>query len=94
MVSAIRRIESALGDGVKRPAACEADTRVVARRSLVTAANLVAGTTLQPEHLAAKRPGSGIPPSALTQVLGRSLRRDLGADELLDWADISGGGDG
>src|SRR2546428_1452063 len=59
MVQAIRHVESSLGDGVKRPMTSESEIRKVARRSLVAAVDLAAGTVLKKAHLTAKRPGTG-----------------------------------
>jgi N-acetylneuraminate synthase/N,N'-diacetyllegionaminate synthase len=83
LVSAIRNIEQALGDGVKRPTLREEGMRAVARRSIVAASALPAGTVLAAEHLALKRPGTGLPPARLASLVGRVLRRDVAADELL-----------
>jgi sialic acid synthase SpsE len=91
-VAAIRRVESALGDGVKRPMPGEADVRGTARRSLIAAEDLPAGTVLRRKHLAAKRPGDGIPPSELKRVLGMTLQRPLAADEPLSWTHLRYGG--
>ena len=90
-VSAIRNVEAALGDGRKRPAAGELDTRAAARRSLVGAADLPAGTVLERAHLVARRPGTGISPAELNAVLGLGLRRDLATGELLTWAHVRAG---
>lgn len=92
MVTAIRRVESALGDGVKRPMPGESDVRSAARRSLVAACDMPAGTVLRRKHLAAKRAGSGIPPSELKRVMGMSLSRPLAADEPLTWTHLRYGG--
>lgn len=89
MVIQIREVEAALGDGVKAPTACELDTAAVARRSLVAARDLATGTVLAARDLAAKRPGTGIPPSALGLVVGRTLARPLAADELVTWEHLS-----
>jgi N-acetylneuraminate synthase/N,N'-diacetyllegionaminate synthase len=86
MVEGIRRVESALGDGVKRPAACEADVRRLARRSVVTARAVPAGRPIVREDLAVKRPGTGIAPADLERVVGCLARADLAADTVLDWA--------
>lgn len=83
LVSSIRHIESAMGDGVKRPAASETDTRTAARRSLVATADLPAGTKLRREHLVAKRPATGISPAEIETVLGVRLGRNLAADQPL-----------
>jgi sialic acid synthase SpsE len=83
LVRGVREVERALGDGRKRPVAAELDTRDVARRSLVAARDLPAGQRLAPCDLRAKRPASGLPPTALDRVTGRQLRVALRADEPL-----------
>lgn len=85
MVRAIRSVESALGDGVKRPMPSEADTRRVARKSLVAARALKAGERVAAGDLASKRPGTGISPAELPRVLGLRLARDVAADEVIPW---------
>ena len=86
LVQAVRTVESALGDGHKRPMPCEEDTRRVARRSLVAARTLRAGERLTADCVRLKRPGTGISPADLDQALGRVLRRDVGDDEVIDWS--------
>ena len=85
MVRAIRSVESALGDGVKRPMPSETDTRRVARKSLVAARALKAGQRVAVGDLASKRPGTGISPAELPRVLGLRLTRDVAADEVIPW---------
>lgn len=82
MVRAVRTVEAALGDGVKRPAAEELSTATVARRSLVAAHDLQAGTVLAENMIAIRRPGTGLPPASLEQLIGRRLRKDLPAGNL------------
>ena len=84
MVDGIRRVEAALGDGVKRPAPSEADVAAVARRSLIVAVDLPAGAILTPDVLVARRPGSGLPPSEKPRVVGRTLRVDAKAGTVLE----------
>lgn len=84
MVTAVRDIEAALGDGVKRPTAVEVRNRVAARKSLVAAAPIVAG---QPLMLAVKRPGNGISPFRYWALQGRPALRDYDVDELIDDGD-------
>jgi sialic acid synthase SpsE len=83
LVRGVRTIESALGDGRKVPAAEELNTAAVARRSLVAVRDLAAGTILTEENIAIRRPGTGLPPSTLPNVLGRRLRQDVVAGALL-----------
>ena len=85
MVSAIRNVESAMGDGVKRPMHSEENTRDVARKSLVAAAAIGAGTTISAEMLHVKRPGTGISPVELEYVVGRKTLCEIEGDEPLAW---------
>ena len=79
LIRAIRRVEAALGDGIKRPAPSEANTATVARKSLVAARDLEAGIVLREDMLSALRPGTGLPPSRMGEVLGRRLLRGVEA---------------
>jgi N,N'-diacetyllegionaminate synthase len=83
LVQGIRNIESALGDGVKRPAAEELNTAAVARRSLVAAAFIPAGTALTVDLLDILRPGTGLPPSMRSKLVGRRALHDIGAGTIL-----------
>ena len=59
MVRGIRMVESALGDGRKRPSPEELDTASVARKSLVSTRALTRGTILTEDAVAIRRPGTG-----------------------------------
>jgi N-acetylneuraminate synthase len=83
LVRGVRAVEAAVGDGRKIPAADEAATAVVARRSLVAARDLSPGTVLTEDLVAIKRPGNGLPPAMLAQVVGRQVNRAVRADALL-----------
>jgi sialic acid synthase SpsE len=85
MVRGIRSVESALGDGRKEPAAGERETALVARKSLVAAVRIPAGTTLTSEAVTAKRPGTGLSPSMLSSVVGRTAAIEISADTILSW---------
>jgi N-acetylneuraminate synthase/N,N'-diacetyllegionaminate synthase len=89
MAQAVRTVEMALGDGVKRPMESERNTRAVARRSLVAAMDLPAGTVLEAHHVTAKRPGLGLPPSELAWLIGRKLSKPVRADDLISWSDVT-----
>ncbi len=88
LVAGIRSISTALGDGEKKPFPVELEIAKVARKSIVAAGPLKLGTVLRHSDLNAKRPGTGIPAMELDKVLGRTLLRDLNADDLLEWADL------
>ncbi len=84
----IRRIEAMLGDGVKVPRPDEIDVRAVARRSVVLAIALPAGSVLRREHLQLRRPASGIPAAEFDTVIGQRLRTDAPAGTVLQWAHL------
>lgn len=84
MVRAIRNVEAALGHGRKQPTAAEANTAAVARKSLIAARDLPAGTILKAELIAIRRPGTGLSPAMRTQLVGRKLRKNVQAGELLN----------
>ena len=84
MVAAIRHVEQALGDGVKRPSASELPNRAVARKSLVALRAIRKGEPFSAGNIAAKRPGTGLSPMKFDEVLGRQAPRDFVADELIE----------
>ena len=83
LVRGIRIVEAALGDGRKQPAASEANTAAVARKSLVAACDIPAGTTLTETMIAFKRPGTGLPPAMREYLMGRVTRTAISAGTLL-----------
>jgi len=84
MISGIRNIEVALGDGIKKVTTGEARNINAARKSLVAARDIKAGTTFTAENLTIKRPGNGISPMRWDDFLGLRANRDFAADELID----------
>lgn len=83
MVRGIRTIELALGSAVKGPAVEEMPNRPVARRSLVAARSIRQGEVFTEEMLAWKRPGSGLSPIWLWDLVGRKATRDFEPDDLI-----------
>jgi N-acetylneuraminate synthase len=84
MVTAIRATELALGSPGKGVQPGEADTRRVARKSLVAACDIAAGMPFTPENLTAKRPGGGRSPFDIWSLFGRPASRAYAADEAID----------
>jgi len=84
MVSSIRNIEKAMGDGIKSPSVSEAKNKPSARKSLVAACSIRKGEDFSEFNLAVKRPGTGLSPMLWDQVLGRKSPRDFEADELVE----------
>lgn len=84
MVRAIRNIEVALGDGIKRVTPSEAQNKRVARKSLVASRAIKAGERYSDQNITTKRPGTGISPMRWDEVMGRIAPRDFSVDELIE----------
>jgi N,N'-diacetyllegionaminate synthase len=84
MVTAIRNIEVALGDGIKRLTPSEARNKPIARKSLVASQAIQAGHVFTAQNVTAKRPGTGISPMRWDEVIGYVAPRNFAADELIE----------
>ncbi|MFK7825072.1 MAG: N-acetylneuraminate synthase [Oligoflexales bacterium] len=88
LVQGIRSIESALGDGVKVPTECELDVRAKSRKSIVACREIEKGIVLDESMLKIKRPGTGIEPINLPNLLGRTTKKKIGSDQLINRDDL------
>lgn len=84
MIRALRNIELALGDGIKKPSESEKKNICVARKSIVAKRYIQKGEIFTEENLTVKRPGNGISPMQWFEVLGRRAVRDFQEDELIE----------
>ncbi len=84
MVTAIRNIEAAMGNGVKAVTKSEKENVDVARKSIVAAVNIKKGEQFTSQNITTKRPGSGISPMMWNDVIGRKAVRDFCEDELIE----------
>ena len=83
LVTNIRRISKALGNGIKHPTDTEMQNRIVARKSLVASTEIHAGDILGEHNMTVKRPGSGISALRWDEFCGRKAERDYKVDELI-----------
>lgn len=88
MIQSIRNIEAAMGTGIKSPTPSEEKNIVAARRSIHLARDLQAGHIITVDDLIMKRPGNGISPMLIDQVIGKRLNTDLSSDVLLKFEDL------
>jgi N,N'-diacetyllegionaminate synthase len=88
MVQAIKNVEAALGDGIKRPAPCELKNVAIARKSVVAERRVLTGQQLTVGDIAVKRPGDGIPPRNIGAVIGRRAARDIEEGQAITWEDL------
>ena len=84
MVCAIRNIEKAFGNGIKKPSPSELKNKSVARKSIVAARNIHKGETFTEENLAAKRPGTGISPMHWDEMIVQDAEKNYKKDEFIE----------
>lgn len=85
LIAQIRVAELALGSDIKAPTASELPVRALVRRSVCLVRDVKAGERLSAQDLCLLRPGNGIPPAALDQVIGRSPRETMLMGTTLQW---------
>jgi N,N'-diacetyllegionaminate synthase len=88
MVRRIREAEVMMGTGEIEPSDEEKAMRVVARRSIVAAREIMEGERITAPMLAYKRPGDGLMPGRYQEIIGKTARRSLKPDEQFregDW---------
>ena len=92
LVDGIRFIERMRAHPLDKNASAQetAPLRKLFTRSLVASANLPAGTVIAREHVAIKKPGTGLQPERLEEVIGRRLARPVTVDQVLAAEDIEG----
>lgn len=84
MVTAIRNVELALGNGIKQVSASETPNKAVARKSIVAKRAVKKGETFTEENITVKRPENGISPMRWNEVLGTTATRNYSPDELIE----------
>jgi N-acetylneuraminate synthase len=85
LVRQIRAVESALGDGRKHIDRTEAAIRNIARKSLIAATTIRKGARISSDMIGIKRPGTGIEPGRLDEVVGKLAGRTIRKDSVLRW---------
>ncbi|MCW3071611.1 MAG: N-acetylneuraminate synthase [Bacteroidetes bacterium] len=88
MATAIRNIENALGKKEKQPSEAEKKNMLVARKSIHLSKALPKGHVLSESDLIMKRPGDGISPMEMEQVIGKKLKHDSGNEHKLKGEDL------
>lgn len=88
-VNQVREIEETLRSRAPGPTATELDNQAWATKSLVLKRSLSKGSKLSSEDLVAKRPGTGISPSRIDDVIGTTLNADLKKDTILKWENLN-----
>ena len=89
MVKAIRNIELALsGNGEKEPSLSEIKNKTIARKSIHLKSSLPAGHIITQQDLEMKRPGDGISPMQINEVIGRTIKEQLPQEHKLSFKNL------
>lgn len=92
LVQTIRDVESALGNGIKRPTGSEIRNKSLMQKSVVANRFLRLGTIIKPDDLTCKRPGTNLDPSWYDRLIGKQVKCDINKNEPLtlskiEWVD-------
>lgn len=89
MILKIREIEAAIGDGIKNgPHAEEKEMYEKGRRSLHVREAVASGEIITKENICVKRPGYGITPVLLENIVGMTACKDIPKDHWISWEDL------
>ncbi len=84
MVSMIRHVEVAIGDGVKKVSASEAKNQDIARKSIIAKTTIKTGDTFTEDNITTKRPGNGLNPMCWFELIGKKAKHDYEEDYLIE----------
>ena len=89
MVHGIRNIEKAIsGDGNKKPSKSELKNKTAARKSIHVNKMISKGAKITEEDLDIKRPGDGINPMEIDNIIGKEAKQDIISGSKLRWKDL------
>lgn len=85
LVHAIRDVEFAIGDGIKKLTEGEIKNRGIVRKSLVAATRIPKESIVEKSMIAIKRPGTGIQPDFYERIIGRKTKKNIRGNQVLRW---------
>lgn len=89
LVSNIRTVSKSLGSSEKKPTLTELPVRELVRRSVTVDNDLKAGQIISKDDLVLMRPGTGILPKFIDDVVGKVACKDINSGSTLNWSDIT-----
>jgi N-acetylneuraminate synthase/N,N'-diacetyllegionaminate synthase len=87
-IEAVRCVEKSIGKYEKSPSTTEVENKKWARKSIVSRQSISLGTVITRDMLCTKRPGTGIPPERINEVIGRRSTKEIEEDVLIDWDQV------
>ena len=88
MIQNIRMVEKAKGNGIKSPASCELMNRKNVRKSIVSLKDIKKGTKITRNILEIKRPGNGISPNMIKEIIGKKAKKRIKMDMPIKFTDL------
>jgi len=83
MIKSIRQVEKALGSPLKEPSPSESKNIISVRKSLVASKFINKGVPFTLDNVTTKRPGNGISPMRIDEIIGRKAHKSFEPDELI-----------
>jgi N,N'-diacetyllegionaminate synthase len=83
MITGIRRVSLAMGNGIKKPSKSEMKNMAIARKSIVAARQIKVGETFSEDNICVKRPGDGLNPMRWDEMVGRVAQRSYEVDDQI-----------
>ena len=83
MIKSIRNIEKSLGDGVKKVSSSEKKNIIIVRKSIVAKTNIAKGEIFSYENLTTKRPGNGLSPMKIDNIIGKKAKKNFFKDQQI-----------
>ena len=88
LIKKLKLCEISCGSGIREHFFAEDDAVKYARRSIVSAKKILKGTKITEDLLEIKRPGTGIKPKFLNEIIGKSASKDIDDDVPITWNDL------
>ena len=88
MVTNIRELQKAMGNGIKKRSNLEEEMYEKGRRSIIAAKNIPQDAKITRDMIVVKRPGYGIKPKFINKLIGKKTKRNIKAEEWITWNDI------
>ena len=88
MVQSVRIAEQAVGEITYELTDKEKNSRIF-RKSIFVVENIKAGETLSPKNTRVIRPGYGMEPKYIDQVMGKTAKTNIEKGSPLTWADLT-----
>ncbi len=89
MADKVRQVQKILGSGIKKPTESEKNIALMARKSIIAKKDILKEQMITDDMLIVKRPGNGIEPKYLNQIIGKKAKKDIKKESLISWSEIS-----